>query len=128
MLRPWVMLKDKDQASFRCKRHYIYVDVVCCTRVVYLYCTVEEKQWIAREVLYDTTWVSFSISTFLTSTGNTIPWREIITFWKKLIACDVRMFLPCLQLVYLYDITSGTNSGTNDTKITLTSMNPCIVI
>jgi hypothetical protein len=48
MLRPWVTLKDKDQASFRCKRHYIYVDIVYYTRAVYLYCTVQEKRLIAR--------------------------------------------------------------------------------
>ena len=59
MLRPWIMLKGKDQASLRCKLHYIYVAVVYCTRAVYLYCTVQEKGLIAREVLYDTTWASF---------------------------------------------------------------------
>jgi len=53
------MLKGKDQASLRCKLHYIYVAVVYCTRAVYLYCTVQEKGLIAREVLYDTTWASF---------------------------------------------------------------------
>lgn len=45
------MLKDKDQASFRCKQHYIYDDVVYCTRAVYLYRTVQQKRLIAREVL-----------------------------------------------------------------------------
>jgi hypothetical protein len=46
------MLKDKDQASFPCKRHYIYVDVVHFKRAVFLYRTVQEKRLIAREVLW----------------------------------------------------------------------------
>jgi len=44
--------------------------VLCCT---VLYCTAQEKGLIAREALYDTTWASFSVSTFLNLTENTIP-------------------------------------------------------